>query len=64
MDTEIRDQFTSYLNFVDFKKQDTENALYKPAMIQKVQNSSPIQIESTASVNSIANTAASSEAHS
>lgn len=33
MDLEIRDQFTSYMKFVDFKKQDTENALYKPAMI-------------------------------
>ena len=34
-DSGIRDDFTKLSKFVDFRDQNTENALYKPALIQK-----------------------------
>ena len=58
MDLEVRKEFTPMVKFVDFNSTTTENALYGPAMIQKVQ-----QTEKS-SVVSIANTAVSSEMNS
>ena len=37
MDLSIRKNFTPIVNFVDFSKEKTENALYGPALIQSVQ---------------------------
>ena len=58
MDLEVRKEFTPMVKFVDFNSATTENALYGPAMIQKVQ-----QTEKS-SVVSLANTSASSEMNS
>ena len=55
MDLEVRKEFTPMVKFVDFNSSTTENALYGPAMIQKVQNT-----EKSSAV-SLANTAVSSE---
>jgi len=33
MDLEIRDIFTPYVKFIDFKNNNTENALYGPALV-------------------------------
>jgi len=38
MDLDIRKQFTPYVKFIDFKNNlNTENALYGPAMMQRLQ---------------------------
>lgn len=37
MDLTIRDHFTNYCKFVDFRDPNTENELYGPAQIQKKQ---------------------------
>jgi hypothetical protein len=58
MDLEVRKEFTPMVKFVDFNSTTTENALYKPALIQKVQNTEK------SSVVSLTNTAASSEINS
>lgn len=58
MDLEVRKEFTPYVKFVDFNSTTTENAMYGPAMIQKVQQTEK------ASVVSMASTAASSEMNS
>jgi hypothetical protein len=58
MDLDIRKEFTPLAKFVDFNSMTTENALYGPAMIQKVQQNEK------SSIVSLANTAASSELNS
>ena len=64
MDVSIRDDFTPVVKFVDFNNQNTENALYKPALMQKTQAQAAAQSELAEEAPSIASTAESSQIHS
>ena len=62
MDISIRDDFTPVVKFVDFNNEKTENALYKPALMQKTQAHAQTEVADEAP--SIASTAESSQIYS
>lgn len=63
MDVTIRDDFTPVVKFVDFNNQNTENARYGPALMQKTQ-AQAAQTDVAEEAPSIASTAESSQIYS